>query len=157
MYKPLLEAFNFALEELSEVSLDGLPGFKSNIVCVPWDGAVISPHELPGSTFKPDITINNFSDAPRLYGINNHSLQLSEFVDAILDKQDGEGFAKANPTPRMEWGDILTTIEVKRDREEQWPDLPNFMPPTTHAGPSSGAKSGSTTCKSYLLYRRVCG
>lgn len=182
MYGPLSKAFNIALEELSRINLAGLPKFEGHIVCVPWGTGITSSRELSGSEFKPDITVNSFSDALRFCNIKNHSLRLSQFVDAIPRKGPGS----ANPTLCMPWEDVLTTIEVKRGQKSSWPKLKNFTsegvvpnlsnrgkPLTTHAGPSSGTRSRSkplpahagpssgtrgrsTTRKTYLLYSWVC-
>ena len=69
MYLPFAEALNHALEDLSKVQVNGLPGFKTHIAFVPCNKLVSSNRKLPGSRFKPDIVVMLLQDARELHGL----------------------------------------------------------------------------------------
>jgi len=116
MYPPLADAMNHALEHLSKIQVDGLPGFKTPIVFVPCDKNISSDRDPPGTAFKPDLAIMTLEDARKLYGLNElDAPKVSEFISKI---------PKGSPINSISWKTILSAIEMKWKRDaSDWSPL----------------------------------
>jgi hypothetical protein len=94
------DAMNYALEHLSKIQVDGLPGFKTHIAFLPCNTRVESGCSTPGSSFsssslsstpeysfKPKITVMSIQDAYELYELDQTGGPiLSEFITKIAGK-----------------------------------------------------------------------
>ena len=111
MYKPLAEAFNYALEHLAAVEVEGLPKFKSHIAFAPCDKGVKSDRPEPGSSFKPDIVVVTLDDAREMHQIpKSQAPNLSQLVGEI----------KGKPPSHPRWKSVLSAVEVKRADFAEW-------------------------------------
>ena len=105
MYLPFAEALNYALEDLSNIRVDGLPGFKAHIVFMPCDKPVLSDREMPGSSFKPDLVVMPLEcarETHRLEGVDRP--KVSEFLTKIT----------GGSSPVIRWKMVLSAVEMKR-------------------------------------------
>ena len=118
MYFPFAEAMNCALEQLSDIQVEGIPEFKTHIAFVPCsDKGVKSDRSAPGSSFKPDIALMSLEDACEYHGVDRAGApQLSEFIT---------GVAKVSPSGSANWKNFLSAVEVKR-RAVELPPLGFF-------------------------------
>ena len=104
MYAPFADAMNHALEHLSKIQVDGLPGFTTPIVFVPCGKSVSSDRDSPGAACKPDLAIMTLEDACEIYGLNElDAPKVSEFVNEI-------------PNGFVSWRTILSVVEMERKR-----------------------------------------
>jgi hypothetical protein len=109
MYLPFVEALNHALEQLSSIQVDGLPGFKNHIAFVPCNKGVSSRRNLPGSSFKPDIALMSIQGAREIYELDG--------LDASKASRFASEIAGKSPSGFTGWETILSAIEVKRKKD----------------------------------------
>ena len=118
MYLPFAEAMNYALERLSNIEVDGLPGFKTHIAFVPCNRRVQSNRATPGSSFKPDIAIMSIQNAYEFHELERPDApKLSKFINEIAEK---------SPSGLTNWGAVLSAIEIKRKKDADWAMLKEF-------------------------------
>ena len=92
MYNPLIKAFNYALDRLSKLKVQGLPEFQETrrIVFARSDAKCIKSENYLQGSYKPDI---------------------------VLVKWDTFNSVYQSPgTANLRWCNVLSTIEVKRDK-----------------------------------------
>ena len=112
MYLPFTEIMNYALEQLSDVKVDGLPKFKSHIAFVPCDVRVKSNRSSPGSLFRPDIVVMSLQDAYQFYKLDQTDEPTpSEFIAKIKGQM---------PSGSIKWNIVLSAVELKRGPREEW-------------------------------------
>lgn len=112
MHLPFADAMNHALEQLSDVEVDGLPEFKSHIAFVPCDARVESIHCAPGASSKPNMVVMSAQDAYRLYGLNQTDAPvLSKFITKIKGQK---------PSGTINWNSVLSAVQVKRGPREEF-------------------------------------
>ena len=112
MYLPFTEIMNYALEQLSDVEVDGLPEFKSHITFVPSDARVKSNRYSPGSFFGPDIVVMSIQDAYQFYQLDQTDEPTpSEFITKIKGQK---------PSGSIDWNILLSAVEIKRGSREEW-------------------------------------
>jgi len=116
-YLPFAEALDNALEQLSDIQLDGLPEFKSHIVFVPYSKGVESDCDLHGYSLKPGIALMSIRDACEFYELDQFDApNVSQFVSKIAGK---------SPSGSTDWKTILSAIEVERESDASgWASLP---------------------------------
>ena len=115
MYLPFAETMNYALEQLSDVKVEGLPEFKSHIAFVPCDAREESDCGIPGSEVKPDLVIMQIQDAYGFYGLNQaEAPTLSQYVAKI------KGRLPPDPT---DWKTVLSAVELVRGPPKPWPRM----------------------------------
>ena len=118
MYKPFSEAINYALEQLSDIEVDGLPKFKTHIAFVPCDSGVKSERTEPGSSFKPDIAVMSIDSAYELRGLKGHDRpKLPSLITKVTGKE---------PKGEFNWTTVLSAVEIKRKKDARWPELKRF-------------------------------
>jgi len=108
MYIPLVKAFNYALNELSKLSVPGLPEFQEErqIVFARSDAKCIaSEHYLQGS-YKPDIILLKWSLFKSVHGYTSAAYSASYRSDICCES--------SRKKPELSWRNILSTVEVKR-------------------------------------------
>ena len=108
MYPPLSKALNYALEDLSNIQVDGLPEFKTHIAFVPCNKGVQSDRKLSGSSFKPDIALVSVQDASEPHEFDQPNTPkvfrlISEITAGI-------------PSSSARWKTLLSVVEVKRKK-----------------------------------------
>jgi hypothetical protein len=118
MYLPFAEALNYALERVSVIGVNGLPGFKTHIAFVPCNKRVPSDRNVLGSSFKPDIVVMSLSDAREFHGLDKLDAPVSQFISEISGKSPA-GFAS--------WKTVLSAVKVKRKKDMSgWSSLEAF-------------------------------
>jgi hypothetical protein len=118
MYLPFTDAMNYALEHLSDIKVDGLPGLETHIAFVPYNKGVKSNNGASRSSFKPDIAIMPLQDAYESHKLEKTGkLTLSEFITKITGKSS---------SGVTNWKTVLSAVEVKRDKNAVWPELGEF-------------------------------
>ena len=141
MYTPLSQLLNLVLDKLSEADVTGLPKFKGHIVCAPVDEVVTPGRPWEGSRIKPDVAILTLETACIFRDIDwTPDLTPLQFIEGIPARTTSprrprkEGKPLEGPDYCLSWNDVLSVIEVKRDKDEEWsnPAGPN----ETNSGPS---------------------
>jgi hypothetical protein len=114
MYLPFTDAMNYALEQLSDIKVDGLPGFETHIAFVPCNKGVKSDNDVSRSAFKPDIAVMSFPDACKFHQLEKtDELMLFEFITKIAGK---------SPSGITNWKTVLSAVEVKRNKKTVQPE-----------------------------------
>ena len=93
MYSPLIEAFNYALDRLSELKVPGLPEFQETrrVVFARSDAKCIKSESYLQGSYKPDIVLLKWD------------------VSKSAHQSDSESHR-----PDLRWYSVLSTVEVKR-------------------------------------------
>jgi len=108
MYNPLVGALNYALDQLSEFDVLGLPEFqeKRQIVFARSDAKSISSASYLGGSYKPDIILVKW----------NMFKKTHERLDAAYSEsyESDICFKSGCDQPDLKWHNILSTVEVKR-------------------------------------------
>lgn len=105
MYLPLSKALNYALEDLSNIQVDGLPEFRTHIAFVPCNKGVQSDRELSGSAFKPDIALVSVQGAGEPHEFDQPN---TPKVSRLISEITGE-----IPSGSARWKTLLSVVEVK--------------------------------------------
>jgi hypothetical protein len=113
MYLPFTDAMNYALEQLSDIEVDGLPGFETHIAFVPCDKGVKSDNDVSRSSYKPDIAVMSLQDACEFHQLETTKPMLSEFITKITGK---------SPSGITNWKTVLSAVEVKRNKKTVRPE-----------------------------------
>ena len=110
MYSPLVKVFNYALHRLSELDIPGLPKFHepSQIVFACSATKCIKSESYLQGSFKPDIVLVKWSTFKR-----THQRADATYPDSY--KSD-ICYRSGCDHPSLSWGNILSTLEVKRGR-----------------------------------------
>lgn len=108
MYLPLSKALNYALEDLSNIRVDGLPEFKTHIAFVPCNKGLRSERKLSGSLFKPDIALVSVQDASKPHEFDQPN---TPKVSRLISEITGE-----IPSGSARWKTLLSAVEVKRKK-----------------------------------------
>ena len=118
-YRPFADIMNHALEQLSEVEVEGLPEFKNHIAFTPCDTRVESDCSVLGSEFNPDVVVMSFQDACGFYGFDKTNPPiLSQYITEI------EGRV---PPKATNWKTVLSAVELKWGlRTKAWPEVKRF-------------------------------
>jgi len=108
MYSPLVKAFNYALDRLSELDVPGLPKFHepSQIVFACSATKCIKSESYLQGSYKPDIVLikwNTFKRAHKCPGV----AYSGSYESDVCYRSDCD-------QPRLSWRNILSTLEVKR-------------------------------------------
>ena len=108
MYIPLIKAFNYALDRLSEFDVPGLPEFqeKHQIAFTRSDVKCISSESYLQGSYKPDIILLKW-DMPK----TAHSLSSAPYSESY---QSYICCRTGCDQPMFGWRNILLTVEVKR-------------------------------------------
>jgi len=117
MYLPFAEALNNALQQLSDIQVDGLPKFMSHVAFVPFNKGVDSHRDLYGYSLKPDIALMSIRGACEFYELDQlHAPNVSQLVSKIAGK---------SPSGSTNWNSILSAIELERETDVSgWASLP---------------------------------
>ena len=108
MYTPLIKAFNYALDRLSKVDVDGLPKFKKErqIVFARSDAKCIGTETYLQGSYKPDLILIKWSKFKTEYGYEGRPYSESYRLDMCCKS--------GRDKPPLGWCNILSTVEVKR-------------------------------------------
>jgi len=109
MYTPLIKAFNYALDRLSEFNIPGLPEFQEErqIVFARSDAKCIgSEHYLQG-LYKPDIILVKWNVFTKVYKYPPRAAYSESYRSSICCES-------GRHEPKLSWPNILSTVEVKR-------------------------------------------
>ena len=95
MYDPLINAFNYALDRLSELKVPGLPKFQETrrILFARSDAKCIKSESYLQGSYKPDIVLLKWDALKSAYQSDSESRQ-----------------------PDLRWYNVLSTVEVKRGK-----------------------------------------
>lgn len=99
MYNPLIKAFNYALDRLSELKVPGLPEFGETrrIVFARSDAKCIKSENYLQGSYKPDIVLVKWDTFKSTYQSPGAA--------------DSESYQ-----PDLVWRNVLSTVEVKRGK-----------------------------------------
>ena len=108
MYVPLIKAFNYALERLSEFNVPGLPEFDETrqIVFARSDAKCIGSENYLQGSYKPDIVLVKWDVFKTA-----HECTTATYPESYQSSVCCESNAKK---PVLSWRNLLSTIEVKR-------------------------------------------
>jgi len=108
MYSPLVKAFNYALDRLSELDVPGLPKFHepSQIVFACSATKCIKSESYLQGSVKPDIVLVKWSTFKR-----THQRADAAYPDSY--KSD-VCYRSGYDQPSLSWRNVLSTLEVKR-------------------------------------------
>lgn len=115
-----MEALNYALKQLSDIHVGGLPEFMSHIAFVPYNKRVEFYRDLHGYSLKPDIALMSIRGACEFYELDQlDAPNVSQFVSKIAGK---------SPSGSTNRNDILSAIKVERERDvSNWASLPEIF------------------------------
>jgi len=108
MYNPLVGALNYALDQLSEFDVPGLPEFqeKRQIVFARSDAKSISSASYLNGSYKPDIVLVKWNMFKKTHQRSDAAYSESYESDIC--------FKSGCDQPALKWHNILSTVEVKR-------------------------------------------
>ena len=108
MYDPLIKAFNYALDKLSELDVPGLPKFQEGrrIVFAHSDAKFIKSNNHLQNSYKPDIILIKWDVFKIAHGSPSAAYSKSYQSD-LCCKSNSE-------QPVFTWCNVLSTVEVKR-------------------------------------------
>ena len=107
MYPPLVKAFNYALDKLSEIVVPGLPPFQESrqIVFLRTDSGHIASETYLQGSYKPDIVLLKWDFLKN--NLEYPKVQYSQSHESGLCCKPG--FTK----PCLSWRDVLLTLEAR--------------------------------------------
>ena len=110
MYSPLIKAFNYGLEKLSNIDVPQLPKFQKSdqVVFVRVDPKPVARETYLQGLYKPDIALTKWNLVEEQQEGTETDYSKSHNSDLCCSPRSS--FPKSHPS----WKDVLLTVEVKR-------------------------------------------
>ena len=120
-YPPFSNVLNYALEDLSNIQVDGLPEFKAHIAFMPRRKGLKSDRNLSGPSFEPNTTfVSDQSTSSESSDESDRSdmIEFSQFIGEI---------AGESPSGSTNWKATLSAVEIIRKFDKSgWAPLGVF-------------------------------
>jgi len=118
---PFADALNHALEQLANIQVNGLPGFKAHIAFVPCNNDVSSDEgddDSPETSLRFNVAVMLLEDACKLHNLDKlDQRKVSQFIDET----------KGTPSCFANWKAVLSVIEIEwKEGPSGWPPLEAF-------------------------------